>query len=204
MDRWHTEGLATKPGQSPRLLEMACGTGRVMTFIRDNWPSMDVTATDLSPFYLEKARENNDYWERRFAPASTGQQMGNAQFVQANAEDVPFQDASFDAVVNVYLFHELPAEAQDNVFKEAARVLTPGGVFVLTDSTQLGDRPANDETMGNFSNLAEPHYIAYIRRDLAALARAHGLEPLDKEMISATKSLSFIKPRDNSEATAGA
>merc|ERR1712203_86500 len=85
----------------------------------------------------------------------------------------------------------------------AARVLTPGGVFVLTDSNQLGDRPHNDETMGNFANLAEPHYKAYIRRDLAALARAHGLEPLDKELISASKSLSFIKPREFPLATVG-
>ena len=43
-------------------LEVGCGTGRFMTFVRDNLPEMDVTYSDLSPFYLEKARENNKYW----------------------------------------------------------------------------------------------------------------------------------------------
>jgi len=201
MDRWQSAGSGTNSKQTPRLLEVACGTGRVMTFIRDNWPGLDVTATDLSPFYLEKARENNNYWEHRFAPPP-GQPLGKAQFVQANAEDLPFEDSSFDAVVSVYLFHELPSEAQDYVFAEAARVLTPGGVFVLTDSMQLGDRPQQDEAIGSFGNFAEPYYKAYIRRDFAALARTHGLEPLDKELISASKSLSFIKPQDVSETRA--
>eukprot|EP00961_Rhodomonas_salina_P126956 1711497-Rhodomonas_salina.3 len=35
------------------LLEVACGTGRQHTFIKDNWPKMRTTASDLSPFYLQ-------------------------------------------------------------------------------------------------------------------------------------------------------
>jgi hypothetical protein len=31
---------------------------------------MDITCLDLSPFYLEKSRENMDYWRRMRAPAS--------------------------------------------------------------------------------------------------------------------------------------
>uniref|UniRef100_A0A7S4Q8C2 Methyltransferase domain-containing protein n=1 Tax=Alexandrium monilatum TaxID=311494 RepID=A0A7S4Q8C2_9DINO len=181
-------------GRGARLLEVACGTGRLMTFIRDSWPGMAVTASDLSPFYLEEARRNNAYWERTFAPAgASASGAGGASFVQANAEALPFASSSFDAVVSVYLFHELPAEAQEAVFAEAARVLAPGGVFVLTDSIQLGDRPPVDGTHGSFGDFAEPHYRAYIRRALAPLARAHGLEPRAKELSSATKSLSFVK-----------
>jgi len=175
----------------PKLLEIGCGTGRVMSFVRDNWPSLDVTVSDLSPYYLEKARENNAYWERRFAQSSTS--LGRSTFVQANAEALPFEEESFDVVVSVYLFHELPAEAQDAVFADVSRVLAPGGVFVLTDSVQLGDRPYADTNMGRFGDFAEPHYKDYIRRSLADLGRAHGLEPFEKEVSSSTKSLSFIK-----------
>mmetsp|Transcript_3956 Transcript_3956/g.9254 ORF Transcript_3956/g.9254 Transcript_3956/m.9254 type:complete len:528 (-) Transcript_3956:369-1952(-) len=186
-------------GRGTRLLEIACGTGRVMTFMRDNWPGMAVTASDLSPFYLEEARKNNAYWEREFAPPSTA--LGKASFVQANAEALPFAEGSFDAIVSVYLFHELPAEAQDAVFAEVSRVLAPGGIFVLTDSIQLGDRPRQDGVQGRFGDFAEPYYQAYIRRDLASLARAHGLEPQAKELSSATKSVSFFKPQEvDSEA----
>lgn len=179
------------PGaKPPRLLEIGCGTGRLMTFVRDNWPMTDAVASDLSPFYLEKAAENGHYWERRFAKTV---QKGSMRFVLANAESMPFPDQSFDAVVSVYLFHELPPEAQDNVMKEVARVLVPGGMFVLTDSIQLGDRPLLDESIGRFESFAEPHYKAYIERDLAALARSYGLIPEAKELSSATKSLSFLK-----------
>jgi ubiquinone/menaquinone biosynthesis C-methylase UbiE len=182
--------MADRSGKGVRLLEHACGTGRLMTFVRDNWPSMDVAASDLSPFYLEEARKNNAYWEGNFAPKGD---LGQASFVQANAERLPFEDGSFDIVLSVYLFHEVPAEAQDNIVAEAARVLAPGGTFVLTDSIQLGDRPSMDQQMDKFGGFAEPYYMAYIRRDLAELARAHGLEPGAKEISGATKSLTFVK-----------
>jgi len=189
----HLDGTAPG-GRGKKLLEIACGTGRVMTFIRDNWPAMDVTASDLSPYYLEEARKNNAYWERRFAPKDGAPALGTASFVQANAEALPFEAGTFDIVASVYLFHELPAEAQDAVVAEAARVLAPGGFFVLTDSVQLGDLPWQDNSIDNFGNFAEPHYPAYVRRDLAELAMAHGLQPVAKEVSSATKSLSFVKP----------
>lgn len=38
------------------------------------------------------------------------------------------------------------------------RVVKPGGLVVLTDSVQLGDRPVWDKTLGNFGNMNEPHY----------------------------------------------
>jgi hypothetical protein len=38
------------------------------------------------------------------------------------------------------------------------RLVKPGGLVVLTDSVQLGDRSAWDKTLGNFGNLNEPHY----------------------------------------------
>lgn len=175
--------------ENAQLLEIACGTGRVHTFIRDNWPAMHTTASDLSPYYLEETRKNNAYWEREFAPSG----IGSTSFVQANAESLPFEENKFDIVVSVYLFHELPADAQDNVFADVARVLRDGGLFVLTDSVQLGDRPGIDGQIGRFGSFAEPHYQAYIRRDLASLARTHGLEPMAKELSSSTKSLSFRK-----------
>jgi hypothetical protein len=37
-------------------------------------------------------------------------------------------------------------------------VLRPGGLVVLADSCQLGDRPAWDPTLGSFGNFNEPHY----------------------------------------------
>ena len=177
-------------GAGARVLEVAAGTGRFATFVRDSYPKVDMTVTDLSPYYLEEARENGAYWE---SLQSTGT-AGRASYVQANAEKLPFADASYDAVACVYLFHELPAEAQEAAFREAFRVLKPGGVYVVTDSQQLGDRPATDRSIGLFGDFAEPYYRAYVRRDFGMLGRDVGFVPEDKCLNSSSKTLSFRKP----------
>ena len=51
-----------RPSSELKLLEVASGTGRFHTFIKDNWPEMPSVLSDLSPFYLAKARENVEYW----------------------------------------------------------------------------------------------------------------------------------------------
>jgi ubiquinone/menaquinone biosynthesis C-methylase UbiE len=179
-------------GSEPQtLLEVACGTGRFATFTRDNFRSTNVTLTDLSPFYLEKARRNDDYW-RKYQQVDK-QATPTATFVQANAEDLPFEDNSFDAVTCVYLFHELPETARAQAAAEMSRVVKPGGILVLTDSCQLGDRPPMDESIGRFSNLNEPHYQNYIRTEIAPLFTKHGLVCHEKYVASSTKTLSFIK-----------
>lgn len=91
-----------------------------------------------------------------------------ALYMQAAAENIAAEDASYDAVTCVYLFHELPQEIRRAAAKEMARVLKPGGVLILTDSVQFGDRTAWDKTLGNFSNFNEPYYLSYITEDLGA------------------------------------
>ena len=52
-------------GEPLKVLEVACGTGRFMTFIRDNLPlNSECTAVDLSPYYLDAARDNDAYWRK--------------------------------------------------------------------------------------------------------------------------------------------
>ena len=49
-----------------KVLEVAGGTGRLMTFFRDNYPEMEATFLELSPYYLEEAKKNDDYFRRQF------------------------------------------------------------------------------------------------------------------------------------------
>ena len=179
-------------------LEVACGTGRFATFVKDNYPTMDLTLTDLSPFYLQEARSNLKYWKQMRAPSLSlsGVDGNGTSFVQTPAEQLDIPSESMDIVYSVYLFHELPAESQEKAATEMARVLKPGGILVLTDSVQLGDRPSMDDTLGNFGDFNEPFYRAYIRRDLGSLFESVGLVCESKAVSSTTKSLSFRKKED--------
>lgn len=179
---------SVKSTKGKKVIELGAGTGRFATFVRDNWPHINYTVSDLSPFYLQKALENMNYWEKSRNKGATG----SVQFLQAAAEDLPVEDGSIDVVFSVYLFHELPPLARRAVIDEAARVLKPGGMFVITDSIQLGDRPSNDPTLGNFGQMNEPWYVSYIAEDFGGLVTEGRKFVSDrKEVASVSKMLSF-------------
>lgn len=158
-----------------RLLDLACGTGRFLSFIKDNLPAVHATGLDLSPPYLRAAARTLERW-------------GGVALVQANAEAIPVADAALDAVTCVYLFHELPRAVRAQVTREIARVLRPGGVAVLVDSLQRGDRPLYDPLLERFPvSFHEPYYADYVGHDLGALFGAAGLDVVTVETAFLSK-----------------
>ncbi|KXZ46689.1 hypothetical protein GPECTOR_41g653 [Gonium pectorale] len=186
-----------RPASSLRLLELAAGTGRFHTFIKDAYPDLPSVVSDLSPFYLARARSNLRYWRSLRQPS---RQLGGVddtgtEFLQTAAEAIAAPDESFDIVVCVYLFHELPEPVRRAAVSEFFRVLRPGGLAVLTDSVQLGDRRAWENTAGSRAGFNDsPHYQNYVGCDLGAMFQAAGFECGTKYVCSATKTLSFRKP----------
>lgn len=67
-------------------------------------------------------------------------QLGSRVTVtRGDATALPYPDGRFTAVLCFTMLHHIPApELQDQVFREAARVLSPGGVFAGTDSVGTG------------------------------------------------------------------
>ncbi len=146
-----------------RLVDIACGTGRFLTFVKDNYPRLAVTALDASPYYLAEARRNLRPWSR-------------VELVEAAVETDALPAAHYDIATCIYLFHELPADLHAEAARAIARILKPGGLFVLVDSLQLGDRPEYDALLESFPYaFHEPYYADYLRQDLAALFAAAGL-----------------------------
>lgn len=185
-----------------KVLEIACGTGRLMSFVRDNLPlDTQYTAVDLSPFYLEKAREMDAHWrsvrEREDrTKGNTNGRIAPANTVQALAEDLPFADGEFDAILIVNLFHEIPREVRAKVAAQVGRVCRPGGKVVFSDSVSLGDRPAMDaeETYATFNQLNEPFYTDYVNDDISSHFEKAGLLCSKKLVAALSKTLTFDMP----------
>jgi ubiquinone/menaquinone biosynthesis C-methylase UbiE len=146
------------------LVDVAAGTGRFVRFVKQAYPRMKVTASDLSEAYLEEARAH----VRPYSGVS---------FRKAMAEALPFDNDSFDIVSSIYLFHEVPPKVRREIAAEFARVLKPGGLLVFMDSLQLGDTPEFDGLLHSFPiSFHEPFYASYIAEDLSQIFGAAGLE----------------------------
>ena len=110
------ERLGLAPGA--RLLDLCCGQGRHAVPLAQL--GYRVTGLDLSRPLLERAAA---------LAAAGGERVG---LVRADMRRLPFADASFDAVLNLFnAFGYLEDDAQDElVLAEVARVLRPGGRFL--------------------------------------------------------------------------
>ncbi|MFV0368351.1 MAG: class I SAM-dependent methyltransferase [Hyphomicrobiaceae bacterium] len=156
--------VAGKDQRQMSLLDVACGTGRLLREIRLAFPALHLTGVDLSPTYLSEA-------------AAHLKGLRSADLVAANAEQIPLPDASQDIATTVFLFHELPGEVRRRVAGEIARVLRPGGILVFIDSLQMGDKPNWDGLLEAFpQRYHEPYYRQYAIDDLNELFANAGLQ----------------------------
>lgn len=158
------EFLKGKDQRRLNLLDVATGTGRFPTFIKENWPRLHITAMDLSPAYLDQARKALKPWR-------------DVTFLEANAETMPLADASQDIITAIYLFHELPPKVRAIVAKEIARVLKPDGLFVFVDSIQPGDTPGFEALTEFFPQaFHEPYFESYLTWNMAEAFENAGLK----------------------------
>jgi ubiquinone/menaquinone biosynthesis C-methylase UbiE len=177
--------FSDRPAGQVRVLDVATGTGRSLRQIRGALPKAQLFGLDLSSAYLRQAN--------RWLSQLPGELP---QLVQGNAESMPFAEGTFQGLTCVFLFHELPGEARQNVLQEAFRVLEPGGVVVLADSVQLADSPQFSAVMENFRRVFhEPYYRDYISDDLEGRLRRCGFEGITAETHFMTRVWTARKPR---------
>jgi len=177
-----SEAVSGRGIASQKLLDIACGTGRFLSFVKDNYPRLPVTALDLSPYYVAEARRRLSPWTR-------------TRFEQADAADMPLADGCTDIVTCIYLFHELPERVRDDVAREIARVLRPGGICIFMDALQFGDAPDLDPLLESFPVLFyEPYFLNYCRDNLERRFAAAGLETVSIDTAFFSRLMTLKKP----------
>ena len=95
-----------------RVLDLCCGQGNVSEALLH--AGFKVVGADFSPKMLLHARER--------LPAG--------EFVEADAQDLPFENADFDTVVCSFGMMHIPNQLQ--ALREVRRVLKPDGQFIMT------------------------------------------------------------------------
>jgi len=107
---------------APRILDVGCGTGRLLSRLREEMPQAALTGMDVTPAMIEVERGKNE--------------LDGVRLEVASAASPPFEDASFDAVLSTMSFHHWDDQAAG--LRGIARVLRPGGVLLLADFVATG------------------------------------------------------------------
>lgn len=105
--------FAAMLGESARILDAGCGTGYGTAELA---ASASVTGTDISAEAVEHAHSR--YRSER------------VRFIQGSCERLPFSDAAFDLLVAFEVIEHL--DGWQDLLSEAARVLRPGGVLLVS------------------------------------------------------------------------
>lgn len=105
------DAVDVRPGM--KVLDLCCGQGNVSADLLER--GFRVTGLDFSPVMLDLARKR--------APG--------AEFVEGDAQNLPFEDGSFDAVVSNFGVCHIPD--QPRALSEIKRVLKAGGSFAMTN-----------------------------------------------------------------------
>ena len=156
------------PSLTDRALDVSTGGGHTALALAPHVAT--VVASDLTPRMLAAARD--------FLTASGG---ANVSYVIADAERLPFLDASFDLVtvrIAPHHYASLPAAV-----REMARVLTPGGRLVVVDN--IAPEDATLDALGNrWEKERDP---SHVRNYSVSEWRAHladaGLTVTDAEVM---------------------
>ena len=140
------------PGWRPqRILDLGCTVGHNTGAWKDVFPAAEVHGIDVSAPCL------------RYAHARARLQRRAIHCRQMNAENLDYADGSFDLVFSSMFLHELPRRSLARVFREAHRVLRPGGLMLhmeLPPATQLSPYDSFQlDWDGHYNN--EPFYRTF-------------------------------------------
>lgn len=122
-----------------RILDIGCGTGSLVVMLKRQFPAVQVVGLDPDAKALSRARI-------KVARAAI-----SAQLDQGFADELPYEDRSFDRVLSSFMFHHLREQEREKTLREVLRVLKPGG------SLHLLDFVTDNASHGFFHRLFQSH-----------------------------------------------
>lgn len=116
------EILKSQIASNPKeILDLGCSVGMSTFALQEVYPQAKITGLDLSPYFLSVAHYNSQ------------QRHKQINWVHAAAESTGLSNGSFDLVSTFLMCHELPQSATRQIFREARRLLRPGGYLAIMD-----------------------------------------------------------------------
>jgi ubiquinone/menaquinone biosynthesis C-methylase UbiE len=176
-------------GARGRVLEIGCGVGANFKYYSAD--VAEVIATEPNSFMLKRAIDAATSSDRPISVRA------------ARAEDLPFDDSSFDAVVST--LNMCTIENPQRALAEVRRVLKPGGEYRFFDHVQY------DHAFGRFwQNLIDPLWSRMLRggchpnRDIAGMVRGAGFRSVQMEFeksLPPVPPMVFVRPHIKGVAT---
>ncbi|NNJ27741.1 class I SAM-dependent methyltransferase [Alienimonas chondri] len=146
-----------RDGLNPlRLLDVGTGAGRIPIELGRRPIFARMILADASEAMLARAKKNV------FAAGL----QGGIRLRQTRADDLPFEEGEFHAVVSNSLLHHLTRPAE--VLREAARTLKPGGLLFFRDLVRPRDAAEVDALVAEHAANEEPAARELLRASLHA------------------------------------
>ncbi len=191
LDHRFTEGemsyLLGRVHPTDVVLDLGCGTGRFTVPMAEHGAA--VTGFDISPAMLARMQAN---------AADHGQVVSAREGDMAH---LPFADDTFDAVTSMLALMHVPVEDRQQVFLEVARVLKPGGCFVLGVKNALFERMSRVDRFASIdiTDVENKQLIFTETEDGEVLtAPWHSFSPDDLHRLTALAGLNIVSLRGNS------
>ncbi|MGI9614627.1 MAG: methyltransferase domain-containing protein [Acidimicrobiales bacterium] len=174
-----------EPAADWRALDIATAAGHTAFALAPH--VREVVATDLTPEMLDVGRAG-----------AQERDIHNVTFEPADAEALPFDDASFDLVTCRIAPHHFPNP--DRFVTESARVLRPGGRLGLVDNV-VPDDPIAADFANDWERRRDPSHLLCLSLDRwLDLLTAAGLQVLHSELLA--KRMVFSTWAENMNVTA--